>query len=100
MSREGLVPPRGNAKSEAGTERSAAGSRARAPGEASGDVSGSLAGVASLKRNKGEDAEAGKPEMGKSVVKERRDSERETARVRDREARRGIQCRVRSNKRI
>lgn len=63
--------------------------RARAPGEASGDVSGSLAGVASLKRNKGEDAEAGKPEMGKSVVvkeSERfREGDRESARQRSQE---------------
>lgn len=56
--------------------------------------------VASLKTNKGEDAEARKPEMGKSaVIKERfREGDRESAS--QREAGRGIQCRVRSNKRI
>lgn len=52
-------------------------------------MSGSLAGVASLKRNKGEDAEAGKPEMGKSVVvkeSERfREGDRESARQRSQE---------------
>lgn len=52
-------------------------------------MSGSLAGVASLKRNKGEDAEAGKPEMGKSVVvkeSERfREGDRKSARQRSQE---------------
>lgn len=41
--------------------------------------------VASLKTNKGEDAEARKPEMGKSAVIKERDSERGTGRVRARE---------------
>lgn len=55
----------------------------RRPPEKPPAISGSLAGVASLKRNKGEDAEAGKPEKGKSVVKE---SERFRGRPRECEA--------------
>lgn len=58
------------------------------PGEASGGV-WDLSRVASLKTNKGEDAEAGKPEMRKSVVikeSERfREGDRESARQRIRE---------------
>lgn len=56
--------------------------------------------AASLKTNKGEDAEARKLEMGKSVVIKERFREGDRQSARQREAGRGIQCRVRSNKRI
>lgn len=80
----------------AGTGRRAAGQGARPPGEASGGgVWVPSRGVASLKTNKGEDAEAGKPEMGKSaVIKESerfREGDRESARRRSRE-RNSVPC--------
>lgn len=73
---------------------------AREPGVASGGSSWVPSPVASFKTNKGEDAHGSKPEMRKSVViKEKfREGDRESAR--QRKAGRGIQCRVRSNKRI
>lgn len=57
------MPPRGNARSE----RSAAGRGPSALGAASSGVR-VLRGGGSSTTNKGEDAEAGKPEVGRSVV--------------------------------
>lgn len=91
------MPPRGNARSERSLR---GGGRARWEQPPAGSASSAV--VASLKTNKGEDAEAGKPEMGKAVaIKEKREIRRGRARgVPDREAGRGIQCRARSHKRI
>lgn len=100
--RAGEHPPGGKAKARQERDAELRGWGARPPGEAAAGVRVPSPGVASLKTNKGEDAEAGKPEMGKSVVIKESErfgaGDRESAR--QRAAGRGIQCRVRSNKRI
>lgn len=57
------MPPRGDARSERSLR---GGGRARWEQPPAGSASSTV--VASLKTNKGEDAEAGKPEMGKAVA--------------------------------
>lgn len=77
MSEGSQFLPKGNIKSEAG-DWAAAGLEARASGVASGSgVWVPSSGVASFKTNKGEGAEAGKPEMRKSIVIKERERERE-----------------------